>query len=376
MRRPSSWAPLACALIAVLVAGLAAGTIMAANGMRASALIRMTNAEPIGRAARAVDPDFVIYPDWQYDGIYMYAVARDPFLLGEEHKKIYLPGARYGHPLFGWLARLFSLGSEARIPLAMLLINLTAIGVASWSASLIASRLGWKPWGGLVVALNPGLIYATAVSTSEVIATMVFLIAVFCWIGGRRLLAAVLMVPLCLAKEPFVLVPVSFAAWEILKVLRGASRERLWSRVGVLAFGPFAFLLWEFYLWSRLGYWAFTDSLEVFALPLVGWFDTLQRAAGFAGSSESSTVQLAFATIPLLSVLFVALVTATVVALRVRSPIDILFVGLAALHLCLTWRNLLYTKDLIRQFSPIFLLMPAVLAFGSRRWPNAPSPQG
>ena len=66
---------------------------------------------------------------------------------------------RYGHPGYSWLARVVAFGSVSLLPVVLPLLNLIGMGVAG--AGCLAR--GARPWllprgGGLVVALNPGLV--------------------------------------------------------------------------------------------------------------------------------------------------------------------------------------------------------------------------
>jgi len=365
--RPAWTVPAACGLVA-LVVSLAAGlVVMQPKDMRPSALVRMTVQDPIATKAIEADSDFVLYASDHYDGIYFWAIAQDPVLTNEEHRLIDLPGARYGHPMFSWVALLLSFGKASTVPLGMFLLNLISMGVAGGSASLIARRMGLSPWAGLVVALNPGLIYAVTVSTSEAFGTMVLLLSILAWMDKKWALAGICMVVLCLAKEPYVLVPIALGSWEVVARRRyGGSAIR--PPLTPLLWGPIALLLWQLYLRSQLGYWAFTDPLEVFAFPLRGWLETMRMAVDAGDAGDFAFSQIGAATIPIDLAVFVALTVGVVVARKVRGPVDLMYLGFAALHYCLTWRNLLYAKDLIRQFSTVFVLLPVVLS--AARWPG------
>ena len=81
-------------------------------------------------------------------------------------------------------------------------------------------RSGWSPWGGLVVALNPGLVFAVYSDTSETLGAALLLLAFAAYADGRRGWAAVLLAALCFDKEPLVLVPLAIAAWELWRTRR------------------------------------------------------------------------------------------------------------------------------------------------------------
>ena len=362
VRRIALW----CALVSVIVGFLAAFVVIKQKDMRVSALVRMAVQDPIAEVAKRTDPDFALYPADHYDGIYFYAMARDPLLTGEEHRMIDLPGARYGHVLYAWAATVLSLGNERLIPMALFVINLVSMGVCAWAVSRFAHDLGWSPWAGLLVAVNPGFLYAMTVDTSEIFGCALVALFLLSWFRQRWLWASVLVVAMCLAKELFLFIPLGFGAWELLRALRRDPAPDLMRRLSILAAGPLALLAWQVYLFNSFGYWAFKDDLHVLSAPFVGWAETFSMAAGVSDAGGGfEAVQIAAASIPLLMATGAALMVGVFFALRIRTPLDITFLAMALLSFSLTWRNLYFAKDMIRQMSPVLLLLPAVIA-GSR----------
>src|SRR6478735_9776866 len=118
MRRPLTAATVAI-LCAVIAIGAAALTIVAAQGgaPKPSALVKLSTADRLAPDARLTDPSFVLVkPEAHYDGVYYYAIARDPLLGGDANTKIDQAAYRYGHPMVGWMARVVSLGTDRWIP--------------------------------------------------------------------------------------------------------------------------------------------------------------------------------------------------------------------------------------------------------------------
>ena len=356
-------ATIACSLLALVIGAIAAGNIMASYEFRASSLVRMAADDPIAAIAREAEPNFVFYSGGShYDGIYFYAIALDPLALGEEHELIDLPGARYGHPLYGWVAGFLSFGDPRLVPDAMLAINLISIAVLAAAVSLLAKDLGWSPWAGLLVPMNPGLIYAITVSTSEVLGNCLMVLALLAWFRRRLTIASFLLIFLCLAKEPYVLVPASLFLWELIKWVKGQRSPDMWERLTLVSLGPIALLIWEVHLRFALGFWAFEEDFFVLSVPFVGWAETMVQSAVANNGIDFNQYQIESAVVPILIPLGVAMVAAVIYAGRLRTPIDLIVIGMVLLNFSLTWLNLFYLKDLIRQMSTIFLLLPAAFA--------------
>jgi MYXO-CTERM domain-containing protein len=366
---------LACAAAAVAVSGAAALATLSVNEWKVSALVRMSNAEPMARLAVRADPDFrFVHTQAHYDGVYFYAIALDPFARGEAHQLIDRAAYRYGHAGYGWLARLVSLGSESAVPGALLAVSLAGVAIAAYAASLLAQELGWSPWAGMLVALSPGVVFAVTVDTSEPAGMAAVALALLAWTRRRWKLAAVGLVAGCLIKEPLLLVPAGLAAWEALAWARGRAPADLGARLAAIVAGPVVFAAWYVYLRITFGIWPFRDETrDFFAVPFTGWWDSARRAARLAVDSFDRA-QIGNASIALLVVVFALLLIGAVRAARLRWWLDPVYLLFAALLFSLNWLALQYPKDLIREAVVALALLPAVLAGPPPAVRHAPGP--
>jgi hypothetical protein len=349
------------------VSGIAVLAPLSAGAWRLSTLVRMSPTEPLASVAIADDPSFAfVSPEGHYDGVYFYAIARDPLALGDEHTLIDRAAYRYGHAGYGWLAWLASGGGRpAAVPAALLGLNLLGMAVAAFGASRLSREFGWSGWGGLAVAFNPGLIGPVTFDTSEPVGIAVLVLALLAWKRERLGLAAVGLAVLCLMKEPYLLVPAGLLLWEGIRWLRGGSWKVLLNRVPVLALGPAAFAVWYLYLRSRFGHWPFTENPDFFTAPFAGWLDTFRQAAGL-GLGGYYEMQSGAGTIPLLALVAAMLIVGLVRALRLRTWLDTIFILFFILASMLNWLALLFPKDMPRELVVPFLLLPAVLATPKR----------
>jgi hypothetical protein len=287
-------------------------------------------------------------------------MALDPLLLGTEHTRIDEPANRYGHPLYGWVAGTLSLGRFVALPYVLVVLSILGIAAAGFAGSRLASALGMSPWLGLAAGLNPGLVYSVTVDTTEAFAAGLMMAGLLGWVIGRRAIAAVLIALLCFAKEPLLAVPVGLAAWELVRLLRGAPRGEVGRRLLLLAPGPLLYAAWYGYVRIALGAFPFEQAPDRLTLPFVGWLDTFRMAAQLAtgGFFEMQSGQAA---VPLLAVTLGAILVGIVAALRFRTPLDPISLLSGALLLCLGWLPLLYPKDLVRIGAFWLLLLPYVL---------------
>ena len=182
-----------------------------------TALVRMHDTLPLAKLAVRDDPSFRLRGhSGFYDGAYFYAIARDPLATGEAHRLLEEAPYSWGHPAYGWLAWLASAGGRpGAVPDALLALGLLAIAAAGAAASVLARALGWTAWGGLAVALNPGLVFAVNTDTSEPLGAALLLLGLAAYVRGHRGWALALLAALCLVKEPLVLVPLGIGAWDL-----------------------------------------------------------------------------------------------------------------------------------------------------------------
>ena len=172
------------------------------QGWDRTALVRMHDTLPLARLARHDDPTFKLRRDSGfYDGAFFYAIARDPLATGQAHRLVPERSYHFGHPGYGWLAWLASVGGRPNdVPEGLLVVGMAAMLAAGVAASFLARLLGWTPWAGLAVALNPGLVFAVANDTSEPLGAALLLGALVAFLNSRRGWTFGLLAALCLVK--------------------------------------------------------------------------------------------------------------------------------------------------------------------------------
>ncbi len=366
--------PLLCALAALTTAGVGVDAALRNDGSNTTGLVQLWRKLPLSRLAVHDQPGFLLRGSaGHYDGAFFYAVARDPLATGQAHRLVPQPAYYWGHPAYGWLTWLASGGGQPRaVPDALLAVGLLSIFAAGAAASLLASTLGWSPWGGLVVALNPGLVFAVYSDTSEPLGAALLLSALAAMARGRRVWAIALFAALCFDKEPLVLVPLAITAWEIWRTRRA-------SFVAVAVIPAAA---WWLYLRIHLGHLPFGYGGERLTTPLSGWTRGILDAAGQIWSPNPDTAQLGQAAVALIVVVGAVILVAAFVAARLRNVVAPAFLALAALYACITPNGIEYPKDLIREVALVLTLLPFVFkastapadAASARKYPRARLP--
>jgi len=357
--------PLACAFAALAAAGAGVVESLHQQHWDTTALVRIHGALPVSKLATQSDPAFRLRENSGfYDGAYFYAIARDPLATGQAHRLLDEAPYYWGHPAYGWVAWLASAGGRpGAVPDALLAVGLASIFLAGAAASLLAGALGWTPWGGLAVALNPGLVFAVSSDTSEPFGAALLLFGLLAYVRGRRGWAIGLFALLCFVKEPLVLVPLAIAAWELWR-----------RRPPFVAAAVVPAAAWWVYLRVHLGHFPFGQGSERLTAPFKGWKDALAYAAAQSWSPSQVETQLGQAALPLIIVVGLAIAAAAVYALRLRSVVHPAFLAIAALYACITPNGLEFPKDLIRELALVLVLLPFALAV--RATPGEPASSG
>jgi hypothetical protein len=320
----------------------------------------MSETEPMAEVARFHDPDFVLVPpEGHFDGVYFYAIALDPFARNDDlHTRIDNYEYRYGHPGYGWLSRLFSLGGIRTLPWSMLLVALAGMGLGAWAVSRIADHLERTAWWGLSVAVNPGLVLSVTLLTSEPMGIGLAAAGVFAWFRRRLVIGTVLFAAACLVKEPLAVVPGGLFAWEVIQILRHRAESGVVFRLGLLAATLVPLAWWYLYLRFHFGVFPYQVAPDLFGAPLAGWVESLRRGVDLSRAGASQIGVLSVTAIVISAAVMLAGVAR---AVRLRSPFDVMFLILVVLALFYSWLLLLYPKDVMRELVIASVLLPAVL---------------
>jgi hypothetical protein len=358
---PSRLVPLACAAVAAIVAVSAIVPLIRPKGWDVSALVRISTDDALYPPAHRGDPGFAFVGQGAFDGQFFYAIARDPLGLGSIHPLVQEQAYRYGHPLFSWLAWLFSAGGRPRaVPAALVAIGLACFLGAAALGSRFGRASGRSSWEGLLVALNPGLLLALASDLTEPLSALLLLAALLAYARGRRGWAIAAFVLLCFSKEQFVAIPLAIAAWEVWR----ARAE--WRPSLALAASIVPVLLWWTYVRIHFGKFPFAAGVDRFSAPLAGWRRALVDTGIGTYDRSPVAIQLAQGHIVLLACVAGLFLVTGLMALRLRTATAAAFLPLVVVTACLSPLVLAFPKDVLRAISIPLLLIPGAVAAARR----------
>jgi hypothetical protein len=315
-------------------------------GWSLTALPRVDTTTKLGAAARSLEPGFRTVHPGAYDGQFYWGTAIDPLATGQLHRDFDKASYRYGHPLYGWLGWLFSAGRARLVPAALAAVGLVSLFVAAAAAAALGRGRGRSGWEGLFVALNPGLITSATHDLGEPLAAALLLAAVLAYTRCRLAAAWACLAFLPLAKEPLLLVLLAVVVWEVVQ-------HRL-SRAAAFVTAAIPALLWWTYARIHLGAW-FTSGGSALAEPLAGWRRALVHTAGHRGIAHGIVVLTLGSLIALFTL-------AAVRALRRRGPLELAYLALATVAVCLAPNATIAFSTALRNTAFLLVLVPFVIA--------------
>ena len=307
-------------------------------------LPRVDSATRLGTLARALEPGFRTVHPGAYDGQFYWGIAVDPLAIGKLHGAFDKASYRYGHPLYGWLGWVLSAG-QARAAAAGLaaaaLVSMAAAAVAASTLGVTRRRSGWI---GLFVALSPGLIIAASNDLAEPLAVALLLSGLALYLRRHAPPTWICFALLPLAKEQLILVPLAIAGYE-LHAMRPALATRFAAAV-------LPALVWWTYARITLGAW-FTTGDTALGRPLQGWWRALAepRAGGLA---EYATTAVMILLLVLLGLTFVR-------ALQLRGPLELCYLALVAVAICLAPNATIALSTALRNTAFLLALAPFIL---------------
>jgi hypothetical protein len=351
----SAAVPVAAGAVALVVAAAALVPSLRPADWSPTVLPRVDAATPLGAAARRIDPGFQTVHPGAYDGQFYWGIAVDPLATGSVHASLDKPSYRYGHPLYAWLGWLLSAGQARGAALALLIAGLASFAAAAACAAVLGRRRGGTGLEALVVIANPGLIYAVVHDLAEPLCAAILLGSLAAYLGGRTRFALIGFALLPLAKEPLLVVPLAIALWELW---RGRSA---WRSTALLAATAIPSICWWIYARVQLGAW-FTSGDSALGAPLAGWRRALVDAGVQSLDRNPLRNQSGQETLVVLTALLAVLVVATLLALRARGPVDLVYLPLILLALCLAPNATVSLRDALRNTSLLVVLAAFVIA--------------
>src|SRR5205823_463858 len=135
------------------------------------------------------------------------------------------------------------------------------------------------------------------------------------------------------------LVPAGLAMWEGVELLRHRLAPDWRLRGAALACGPIVFGLWTVYVRYRIGEWPFVQGSDRLTAPLAGWVVAIQMASEM-GTTTFHRMALGQAGLPMLIVVATLLGLGAIRAVRLRTPLDAIYLLMTTIFFCLAWPNL------------------------------------
>jgi hypothetical protein len=202
--------------------------------------------------------------EFGYDGQFFLYIARDP-----DGAVPYLDNAsyRYGRIVYPLAARGLALGRQDAIPLALVLLNLLAVGLGTWAVAAWLRRERFPEWFAFLYAAYPGVFFGVWRDLSEPLAYSLTAVALLAFDGDRPrriALSAVLFAFAILTREG---AAVFMLVWAAALAVQGRRlRAALFAVGSLLPYLAYRFVFLN--LW--LGNAGLPDKLRPTPVPFGG----------------------------------------------------------------------------------------------------------
>ena len=188
-----------------------------------------------------------VFPANGYDGQFYYRLALDPANLRHEAFGITMDSPfrlqRIGYPALAWL---ISLGQRSWVPVALVIVNVLALGAIGMAGGMLARDGGRHAMWGLLLAGYFGFFISVGCDLTEPVAAACLLGGVLAYRRQRPALAGLLFAYGALTRETVVIVPLALGLTRLAAAVRRRARpsrsDLAWS-LPVIAFGGWQLVL-------------------------------------------------------------------------------------------------------------------------------------
>lgn len=205
-----------------------------------------------------------------YDGQFYYRLALDPFTSERRARGIQLDSPAYRqqrivYPLMVWA---LSLGREALVPAAMVLVNYAGVCLIGGLGAALARAFGRHALWGLLLAAYPGWWMTLSRDLTEITEAWLLLAGILCVTRGRFTAAAVWLSLAMLARETALGVAVAIGIANAVRSVLFKAAPRVPWRVAAVPLTVFA--CWQGFLAYRWGEFALQAGGGNLDAPLRG----------------------------------------------------------------------------------------------------------
>ena len=196
----------------------------------------------------AVPPGLRVFPGNGYDGQFYYRLALDPADLHRTAFGITMDAPfrvqRIGYPVLAWIV---SAGQHAWVPVALVAVNVLALGAVGLAGGMLARDAGRHALWGLLLAGYFGFFMSVGNDLTEPVAAACLLGGIIAYRRGHSLLAGVAFGYGTLTRETVLIVPLALGvtrliSWRSRRAARPGAVDLAWA-VPVLAFAAWQLVL-------------------------------------------------------------------------------------------------------------------------------------
>lgn len=217
-----------------------------------------------------------------YDGQFYYRLAIEPWTrtIAAHGVRLDVPAWRAQRIVYPTLAWLVSAGDARRVPVALVVVNVAAITLASLAIARLARDFGQSPSWGLIVLAAPGAMLGLARDLAEPSALLFVCCALLAAPMHQHLKLAVWLTLAALTRETTLCATLALA----VAVVLAPNRWRFWRVLVSVAVAVVLTGVWQGIVWSWWSSAGASEGANLFSAPLAGAVDswlTIWRTGSF-----------------------------------------------------------------------------------------------
>jgi hypothetical protein len=276
----------------------------------------------------------LLVPSAGYDGQFYYRLALDPanwnataFGITMDQSYRY---TRIGYPILAWLV---SLGQHQFVPVALVAINLLAVGAMAYLGGMFARDSGRHALWGLAFAAYFGLVISVGRDTAEPLAEACMLGGLLAYRRSRPVLSAGLFAVGAITRETILFAPAAIAVTRLIAMVRRRAKPGLADLTWIVPAAAYGALEVAVHFVVKGQFPLLANSKRNLTMPFTAMVDALKYDAAHINSAHLSPIDIAlleYATLGIfiLAGLAVLLITAAPVHERLAFVFFVLELGL------------------------------------------------
>jgi len=283
-----------------------------------------------------------------YDGQFFYMACFDPWIRGDMHAYMDTPAYRYQRMLYPLLASWLAAGKPDFFPYTLVIVNVVFILVGTYYSIKLLGKMHLNPYWSFFYALNFGFLFCVFRDLATPVA-LGLLVGGFYFYESRHMMMSMVLFSLSILTRELMFIPIAGI------VIYEGTVQRDWKKAGCLALSLVPFILWQGYIYDRIGSLPFGGGKLNFGMPLVDVWNYLKQC--LSDPNPKRNIEKLFAILFILLWISTLIISIRAILITFRLWTTYTLILFAGLSLFLTKTIWVEPWSYSRVLSPFFTLL-------------------